>query len=344
MRNSNKSAFILITFCLVSALIYVPASAKASSFKGDSLFSGMMQSFKDRMQDFKQHFKDLRIQLKEKLQERIEERFNQSDDEDSQNQENTEATTTEETGEEQTTSTESTSTEQTKGECKIKRHLWMGMWGDDIKELQELLASDPDIYPEGLITGYFGYLTQKAVRRFQQYACLDQVGIVGPKTLAKIREILEEGNGNSWKIPRGLLIAPGIRKKLGCWPGHIFPFCKKWGCPTTTPATTTPTTTPDTIAPVISGLSATNTTATTTKIIWTTDEEADGKLWYSTSSPIIASSTPKATSSDLVLSHEFEVSGLSASTTYYYLISSSDETANTAVSTEKLFTTLPEEL
>ena len=121
---------------------------------------------------------------------------------------------------------------QTKGEIKgtlqLIKQLKSGMSGDDVKLLQELLATDKDIYPEGLITGYYGKLTEKAVKKFQNAANLEQVGNVGPKTLAKINELLKEGAGNSGKVPPGLLISPGIRKKLGDavlspLPGQILP-------------------------------------------------------------------------------------------------------------------------
>jgi hypothetical protein len=107
---------------------------------------------------------------------------------------------------------------------------------EEVKTLQEILATDPDIYPEGLVTGYFGPLTQQAVKRFQKMAGIEQAGRVGPKTLVKINELLEQGSGKSGKVPPGLLVAPGIRKKLGFQPaiptGQDLPYgiCKKlWG-------------------------------------------------------------------------------------------------------------------
>jgi len=147
--------------------------------------------------------------------------------------------------------------------------------------------------------------------------CLDQVGNVGPKTLSKINELLTEGAGSSGKIPPGLLIAPGIQKKL---------------CATSTP---------DTIVPVISDVVATSTTATTTQIKWLTKELSNSKVWYSTSTLIVvATSTSIASSSDYVLNHAITLSDLTATTTYYYLVTSADKSGNTATATEKSFTTL----
>jgi len=223
-----------------------------------------------------------------------------------------------------------------KGTLKLIRHLNYGMRGDDVKLLQEMLATDPDIYPEGLTTGYFGPLTRNAVKRFQKVAGIEQVGIVGPKTTAKINEILKEGAGKSGKVPPGLLIAPGIRKKLGFapqpLPGQELPpgISKKLGEGDTTP-------------PVISEVTATDITATSTMVTWLTDEEADSKVWYDTSTPlVITGSTPTESSSDLVLNHEVELFSLTPSTTYYFIVSSTDSALNTTSSAEEAFNTLSE--
>ena len=71
------------------------------------------------------------------------------------------------------------------------RTLKEGITGDDVKMLQALLASDPSIYPEGQISGFYGRLTAAAVKRFQKKHEFDQVGNVGPKTLKKLKELLE---------------------------------------------------------------------------------------------------------------------------------------------------------
>ena len=211
-------------------------------------------------------------------------------------------------------------TKEVKGTLQLIKQLRRGMTGDDVKLLQEFLVTDPDIYPEGLITGYFGPLTERAVKKLQERMCLDQVGNVGPKTLSKINELLTEGAGSSGKIPPGLLIAPGIQKKL---------------CATSTP---------DTIVPVISDVMATSTTASTTQIKWTTNELANSKVWYSTSTPVVTttSTAAVASSTDYVLNHIIALSDLTASTTYYYLVFSADTSGNTTTTTEKLFTTLAE--
>jgi len=46
--------------------------------------------------------------------------------------------------------------------------LRQGSKGIEVERLQEFLKSIPGIYPEGLVTGYFGPLTEAAVKRFQE--------------------------------------------------------------------------------------------------------------------------------------------------------------------------------
>lgn len=76
--------------------------------------------------------------------------------------------------------------------------LYLGLRSDDVARLQELLATKPEIYPEGLVTGYFGLLTLKAVQKFQlQYKIIDNqsdpgFGYVGPKTREKLQEIFKK--------------------------------------------------------------------------------------------------------------------------------------------------------
>lgn len=126
-----------------------------------------------------------------------------------------------------------------RGEVKdlIKDGLEEGMTDTDITKLQELLATDPTIYPEGRKTGYFGPLTKEAVMRFQTRHGLEVTGKVNGETRDMLEEYLREGfNG---KVPEGLLKAPGIAKKVedrfnlrcdkheGSGKG-MGPLCKKW--------------------------------------------------------------------------------------------------------------------
>ena len=53
-------------------------------------------------------------------------------------------------------------------QLNLLRQMRQGMSGDDVKALQTILAAQPDVYPEGLITGYYGPLTSKAVKNYQE--------------------------------------------------------------------------------------------------------------------------------------------------------------------------------
>ncbi len=225
---------------------------------------------------------------------------------------------------------------------KLIRQLREGVTGEDVELLQEILATDSDVYPEGLVTGYFGPLTRNAVKRFQKIAGIEQVGVVGPKTLARINELLEEGAGESGKVPPGLLIAQGIRKKLGftpqTLPGQKFPpgIAKKLD--EETPSE-------DITPPVISEVTVTDITVTSAKITWFTNEEVDSKVWYDTATPLLVTDlTPIESSPDMVLDHEITLSNLIPDTTYYYLVNSTDEADNNEISIERTFDTLLEEL
>lgn len=71
----------------------------------------------------------------------------------------------------------------------FNRDLVLGNRSADVKRLQQLLATDKSIYSEGLTTGFYGSLTQKAVRAFQKKYGLPQVGRVGPATRAKLLQV-----------------------------------------------------------------------------------------------------------------------------------------------------------
>lgn len=74
------------------------------------------------------------------------------------------------------------------------RTLERGASGEDVRYLQQVLKNPliggADIYPEGLVTGYFGLLTEKAVKKFQATHGIDSIGVVGPKTRAKLNMLL----------------------------------------------------------------------------------------------------------------------------------------------------------
>jgi len=64
--------------------------------------------------------------------------------------------------------------------------LVLGMTDAEVFNLQKVLSLDPAVYPEGEITGYFGKMTEAAVKRFQKKYGIRTTGQVGPQTRAKL--------------------------------------------------------------------------------------------------------------------------------------------------------------
>lgn len=79
----------------------------------------------------------------------------------------------------------------------LSRQLQVGSRGNDVSSLQTFLASDRTLYPQGLVTGYFGFLTKSAVANFQSRNNLAADGIVGPRTLPVLNVQMNGGNVGS---------------------------------------------------------------------------------------------------------------------------------------------------
>lgn len=78
---------------------------------------------------------------------------------------------------------------------QLTAELDYGQTSTNVTNLQIFLASAPNIYPQGLVTGYFGPLTKSAVMNFQNAYGIYQAGRVGPQTLAKINSLIASGVG-----------------------------------------------------------------------------------------------------------------------------------------------------
>ncbi len=192
----------------------------------------------------------------------------------------------------------------------ISSSLDLGARGPQVTELQTYLATNASIYPEGLVTGYFGPLTQAAVQRFQAAQNIVSSGSpsttgygrVGPMTIARLAVLMGGGSNVSW----------------------------------------------DTV-PVQSAVSEqhTNTTATFT---WTTNEPTQGQVYWSTQpiqsdeatgprqTPYV-SGTLAADAGGLQTSHTVTVSNLQTNTTYYYLVRSIDSVGNITMILPRSFQT-----
>jgi len=83
---------------------------------------------------------------------------------------------------------------------RLTQDLKYGIRGEEVVLLQTWLARDKSIYPEGLVTGFFGSLTESAVIRFQEKYAEDVLafweltkgtGFVGSTTRAKLNQLHE---------------------------------------------------------------------------------------------------------------------------------------------------------
>jgi peptidoglycan hydrolase-like protein with peptidoglycan-binding domain len=187
----------------------------------------------------------------------------------------------------------------------------IGSTGSNVTELQTYLATNASIYPSGLVTGYFGPLTQAAVQRFQAAQGIVSSGSpsttgygrVGPKTMAAINILMGSGgNQTSWD---------------------------------TVPVLSTPL------------VQYTNTAATFT---WTTNEVTRGQVYWDTT-PLRAdeatgprqdpyvSGALALDAGGLQINHTVTVSNLQANTVYYYLVRGIDSVGNLTMTWPSSFRT-----
>ncbi len=174
----------------------------------------------------------------------------------------------------------------------------------NVTNLQEFLASVPDVYPQGLVTGYYGSLTTAAVMNFQaKYGIVSSgsptstgYGRVGPSTLTMINNMI---GGGSTSMDRS---GPRISMQF---------------------------------APQVTG--------TTANFSWNTNESATGKVYYSTfplqmnegneNSTGFAVTSGQVGSFDTIarMSQGSQVTGLMPNTTYYYTVVATDTAGNVSI-------------
>jgi peptidoglycan hydrolase-like protein with peptidoglycan-binding domain len=187
-------------------------------------------------------------------------------------------------------------TQNVQDTLKDIRDLKKGMTSEEIKAIQQILASDPDIYPEGTISGYYGPLTEKALKRFREKYGIkdedkeDREDRIGQKTLEKLSELLEknrviklEDGRKCVIVPPGHLVAPGLMKKSTTTPS--IPECQtlpkgiekllKLRVGGWIPATSTPTSNSNQTSTQTSNTTSTNSTSTQNTTTSTTTSTTD---------------------------------------------------------------------
>ncbi len=176
--------------------------------------------------------------------------------------------------------------------------------GPQVSELQTYLAQDASVYPEALVTGYYGSLTTAAVQRFQcahGIVCDGSVsttgfGRVGPITLATIQGTTASTPGipNTGAIDQSApIMAPAI---------------------------------------VIVG-------RTQAVISWINSEPAENAVIYGSSWPFYLGTTQSVWSGTFGTTATVVISGLQPNHTYYYARQSVDAAGNVQYDIGKSFTT-----
>jgi len=306
-----------------------------------------IQGLQEQIKKLKEQLEQLQKQQGEAMQSFRDSMRNDDDDDDDSNSTTSSASARAELRAQERTD---------RAALKFLRSLSRGMSGDDVRDLQELLAQDPDIYPASLITGFFGRLTEEAVRKFQKKHGIEQVGIFGPKTTARLLALFVDR-----VLPPGIIrrlgqvfssTTPGVgavtvcHKPAGASPQTIVIAVPALGAHLAHGDTAgvcagsnTGTTTPDTLAPTLSSITASSVTHQSATVSWTTNEAATGKVYYGTTTPLVLGTAQTLSSASLLVNHSFNLTGLGAATTYYFVVESKDASGNTATSSQQSFAT-----
>ncbi len=182
----------------------------------------------------------------------------------------------------------------------LTRQLQLGMSGADVSSLQAFLAQDPTIYPQGLVTGYFGSLTRAAVIKFQARNGISTVGRVGPQTLAFINSLMG-GTTSSTNVR--------VIGQVGLTAANNQ-VTMSWNTAVGTTATVYYSTSPLTLT------EATDFTPFT-----------------------ISGGNSVVLNSDLRTSHSGTITGLNSNSTYYYVIYARDAQGNESITLPSTFQT-----
>lgn len=188
----------------------------------------------------------------------------------------------------------------------LTRQLELGMSGTDVSSLQSFLAKDSSIYPEGLVTGYFGALTQKAVSAFQSKNEIEVVGRVGPITLRAINAQMGNTTTNGGYPTSGDIYAPvisGVNVSRNSGSVAI-----SW-----------------------------STNEPTHELVYF---DTVPLTQYEYPHTVVVSGKTAMADSNLKTSHNVTISGLQSNTIYYYIVYSTDASGNVTITMPSTFQTL----
>jgi len=182
----------------------------------------------------------------------------------------------------------------------LYRQLEIGSRGTDVGSLQTFLARDVTLYPEGLVTNYFGNLTSSAVARFQTRNGLPSVGRVGPMTLPVINAQMALGMNTGTDVASAYISNVVVN-------------------------TTT------------SGASvAWNTNELAKGVVYYSSSPL---VTYERTNSVDVSGLTASTDATLRYSQNVGVSGLQRNTVYYYLVYTTDQAGNVSVTWPSTFVT-----
>jgi peptidoglycan hydrolase-like protein with peptidoglycan-binding domain len=198
--------------------------------------------------------------------------------------------------------------------ASITSQLDLGSTGQDVTSLQTYLATNSSYYPSGLITSYFGMLTQAGVQKFQS-----------------AQGIVSSGSPETTGYGR---VGPTTMNRLNAL----------MGSPATSGAAMNS-------VPVLSPLSI-QTGRTALTFSWTTNEPTVGQVYWNTTgiqsdeatgpgqTPFV-SGTLATDNLGLQTSHSVTVTNLTPNTLYYYFVRSIDAAGNMSVMLTNTIQTAP---
>jgi hypothetical protein len=191
--------------------------------------------------------------------------------------------------------------------AELYRQLEIGMRGNDVSSLQTFLATDRTIYPQGLVTGYFGTLTKSAVSNFQARNGISTVGRVGPQTMPVINAQMASGMGGVNHVGSDMSAPMISNVTLGTNQNSAS------------------------INLMTNKASALIVYYSTMPMTMHEASASNGVSIYGTS---------HLAHTDLRTSHSTTIQGLMSNTTYYYVIYVRDASGNESVSVQSTFRTL----